>query len=81
MTDKTNENAELATVDRYIADLNLRIDDLKKRMTTMASENYEVKNQSILLSTMQEVMKDLRQLRSEMLAVLGGNDNFSRALS
>jgi thermostable 8-oxoguanine DNA glycosylase len=77
--EKANEEIDLVVLDRHIQELNQRIDDLKERMTTMASQKYETKNQSILLSTMQEVMKDLKLLRLEMLNVLGGEDANSQA--
>lgn len=67
MTEMSNTNAELAVIDLHIEELSQRIDDLKERMVAMTSQEYETKNQSMLLSTMLEVMKDLKLLRLEML--------------
>lgn len=67
MTETFSEQAELIMLDRQIEELKQRIDCLKERMATMTSQRYETKNQSILLSTMQEVLGDLHLLRLEML--------------
>ena len=67
MTVENHEEADLALVDRHIEELSQRIIDLQERMATMAAQQYETRNQSLLLATMQEVMKDLHLLRAEMV--------------
>jgi hypothetical protein len=79
MTEKLNEKTDLITLDRQIEELNQRIGCLKERMATMTSQRYETKNQSILLSTMQEVLRDLHLLRLEILGVPGGRDDHPEA--
>jgi len=79
MTDKLNEKIGLDVVDRHIEELNQRIDHLEQRMATMTSQRYETKNQSILLSTMQAVLKDLHLLRSEMPEVKNAKDSHLQA--
>jgi hypothetical protein len=69
MYDDMNREADLAVVEHHIEDLNQRIGDLQERMATMSLHKYETKNQSILLSTMQEVLMDLKLLRREMLGL------------
>lgn len=73
----SDETADLIVVDRHIEELNRRIDGLKERMATMTSQRYETKNQLVLLSTMEEVLKDLKLLRAEMemLASPGCNED------
>jgi hypothetical protein len=77
MTDKFGEQTDLIMLDRQIDALNQRIGCLKERMATMASQQYETRNQSILLSTMQEVLRDLHLLRLEILGASGGTHDHS----
>ena len=79
MTDKSNDQTDLITLDRQIEEMNQRIGCLKERMATMTSQQYETKNQSILLSTMQEVLKDLHLLRLELPGVSGSKDGYPEA--
>lgn len=79
MTDKSDDQTDLITLDRQIEELSQRIGCLKERMATMTSQQYETKNQSILLSTMQEVLKDLHLLRLEILGVSRSNDGYPEA--
>jgi hypothetical protein len=79
MTDKFSKQTDLITLDRQIDELNLRIGCLRERMATMTTQQYETKNQSVLLSTMQEVLKDLHLLRLEIVRVSGDNDVYSEA--
>lgn len=74
MTGKFSEQTDLITLDQQIEELKQRISCLKERMAMMTSQQYETKNQSILLSTMQEVLRDLYLLRLEITAVPGGED-------
>jgi hypothetical protein len=74
LTGNSREEADLALVDRHIEELGQRIDDLKERMATMAAQSYETRNQSLLLSTMQEVMRDLRLMRLDMLGATTAGD-------
>lgn len=71
MTGKSVEQADLITLDRQIDELRQRIGCLKERMATMTLQNYETGNQSILLATMQEVLRDMHLLRLEILDVPG----------
>jgi len=71
LTVENHEEADLALVDRHIEELSQRIIDLQERMATMAAQQYETRNQSLLLATMQEVMKDLHLLRAEMAGASG----------
>jgi hypothetical protein len=79
MTEQGDKQADLILVDRHIEELNLRIEELKERMSTMASQHYETRNQSLLLSTMQDVMKDLKLLRLDLLGALGTAHDHSHA--
>lgn len=79
MTEHNEKKADLDLVDRHIEDLQRRIEELKERMLTMAARQYETANQSILLSTMQDVMKDLKLLRLELLGALGNAAEHSHA--
>lgn len=74
MTDKSDEQTNLITLERQIEELNQRMGCLKERMAAMTSRQYETRNQSVLLSTMQEVLKDLHLLRLEILGVSGSKD-------
>ena len=75
MTQHFVEQGDLITLDRQIDALNQRMRCLKERMATMASQQYETKNQSILLATMQEVLKDLHLLRLELLGAQSVRDD------
>ncbi|MBV0882271.1 hypothetical protein KTQ42_23630 [Noviherbaspirillum sp. L7-7A] len=79
MTEKLGEQTDLITLDRQIDELNQRISSLKERMAAMASQKYETTNQSILLTTMQEVLKDLHLLRLEILGVSGSRHDYPEA--
>jgi hypothetical protein len=79
MTEKFSGQTDLITLDRQIEALNQRIGCLKERMATMTSQRYETQNQSILLATMQEVLRDLHLLRLEMLGVPGGREDYPEA--
>ncbi|HEX8882999.1 MAG TPA: hypothetical protein VF797_00740 [Noviherbaspirillum sp.] len=74
MTVKLSEHTDLVTLDRQIDELNQRISSLKERMATMALQQYETRNQSILLATMLEVLRDLHLLRLEIPGVSGSED-------
>src|SRR6476620_7539728 len=74
MTGKFSEQTDLITLDHQIEELKQRIRCLKERMAAMTSQQYETKNQFILLSTMQEVLRDLYLLRLEITAVPGIED-------
>lgn len=74
MAGKLSEQIDLITLDCQIGELKQRISSLKERMATMTSQRYETRNQSVLLGTMQEVLRDLHLLRLDMLAVPGGED-------
>lgn len=74
MTEKLGEETDLITLDRQIDELNQRMSSLKERMAAMTSQKYETTNQSILLATMQEVLRDLHLLRLEILGVSGSGD-------
>lgn len=79
MTEKFSEQTDLITLDRQIDELNQRMSSLKERMATMTSQKYETGNQSILLATMQEVLRDLHLLRLEILGVSGSRDDCPEA--
>lgn len=74
MAGKLSEQIDLITLDGQIDALKQRISCLKERMATMTAQRYETRNQSVLLDTMQEVLRDLHLLRLDILAVPGGED-------
>lgn len=74
MAGKLSEQIDLITLDCQIDEMKQRISCLKERMATMTAQRYETRNQSVLLGTMQEVLRDLHLLRLEILAVPGGED-------
>ncbi|WP_194715421.1 hypothetical protein [Noviherbaspirillum soli] len=74
MAGESSEHTDLITLDFQIDELKQRMACLQERMATMTSQQYETRNQSVLLSTMQEVLRDLHLLRLEILAVPAGGD-------
>lgn len=75
MTQHFIEQIDLIALDRQIEALDQRMRSLEERMATMTSRRYETKNQSILLATMREVLKDLHLLRLDWLGAQGARDD------
>lgn len=72
MAAQASEHTDLVILERHIDALKQRMSGLQERMATMASQQYETRNQSVLLGTMQEVLRDMHLLRLEMLAPAAG---------
>jgi hypothetical protein len=76
MSDK--EQAYLGLVERHLADLEERIQEIKKRIAVMKVQGFSTQHQTELLATMLEVQENTKIIRLEMLERLSVEDKRSQ---
>jgi hypothetical protein len=72
MNDK--EQAYLGLIDRHLADLEERIQEIKARITVMKDQGCRTHHQTELLANMLKVLKSMQTIRLGTLNKLGAED-------
>jgi hypothetical protein len=78
MANQAQEEAYLILVDRYIVELEGRINALRERILTMVAEGQDTKNQSELLFDMLKALEAVKEVESRALIRLTAYDNYLR---
>ena len=78
MANQAQEEAYLTLVDRYIVELEGRINALRERIVTMVAEGRDTKNQSELLFDMLKALGAVKEVESRALAKLTAYDRHLR---
>jgi len=78
MSDKEQLQAYLGLVERHLADLEERIQEIKKRIAVMKVQGFSTQHQTELLATMLEVQENTKIIRLEMLERLSVEDKRSQ---
>jgi hypothetical protein len=78
MANQAQEEAYLTLVDRYIVELEGRINTLRERILTMVAEGRDTKNQSELLFDMLKALEAVKEVESQALAKLTAYDSHLR---
>jgi len=78
MMNEAQEEAYLILVDRYIVELEGRIQALRERILAMVAEGRDTKNQSELLFDMLKALEAVKEYESKTLTRLTAYDSHLR---